>query len=125
MLDAWSTTRDAFPRDVRDEYIEKLSDPATIHAVCEEYRAAATLDYQHDGADRGRVKINCPVLALWSDVGAVETWYEPLKVWAEWANDLRGGSIAAGHFLPEEAPDEISRELAQFFSSDVAYGNPI
>jgi haloacetate dehalogenase len=117
MLDAWSATADAFPAAVRAEYIEKLSDPETIHAICEEYRAAATLDYQHDEADRGRLKIGCPVLALWSHDGAVASWYEPLKVWSEWADDVRGGPLASGHFLPEEAPEETARQLRDFFRS--------
>ena len=116
MLDSLST-RDAFPAAVRAEYIAKLSNPDTIHAVCEQYRAAATLDYQHDEADRGRVRIRCPVLALWSGDGALADWYEPLVVWADWADDLSGGPIEAGHFLPEEAPDETARELGRFFGA--------
>jgi haloacetate dehalogenase len=115
MLGAWSTKPGAFPPHVRNEYVEKFSDPETVHAICEEYRAAATLDYQHDESDRGRVKIACPVLALWSDAGSVANWYEPLDVWGEWADDVRGGPIAAGHFLPEEAPAEIIERLGQFF----------
>ena len=75
----------------------------------------ATLDYQHDEADR-RVKrrIACPVLALWSHTGAVARWYEPLAVWRAWANDVQGGPIAAGHFLAEEAPEETLRRLIPF-----------
>jgi haloacetate dehalogenase len=121
MLDDWSgpmsshQSADAFPPQVRREYVQKLSDSATIHAVCEEYRAAATLDVQHDEVDRGRVKIACPVLALWARDGAVGRWYEPLEVWSRWADDLEGRPIAAGHFLPEEAPDETLAELRRFF----------
>ncbi|HKA51018.1 MAG TPA: alpha/beta hydrolase [Candidatus Dormibacteraeota bacterium] len=115
MLDSWSSTPGAFPPQVRTSYIEKFSHADTIHAICEEYRAAATLDYRHDEADRGHVRIGCPVLALWSSAGAVASLYEPLKVWAAWADDVRGGPIAAGHFLPEEAPGEISYEFRQFF----------
>ncbi|HEY7049606.1 MAG TPA: alpha/beta hydrolase [Jatrophihabitantaceae bacterium] len=114
MLDAWSTA-DAFPSEIRAAYVEAFCDPDTVHAICEEYRAAATLDFEHDQADHGRIKISCPVLALWSDSGAVAEWYEPLEVWGEWADDVRGGPIAAGHFLPEEAPDETIRQLRDFF----------
>ena len=57
MLDTWAEVKDAFPTEVRAEYIEKFSDPDTVHAVCEEFRASATLDYQHDEADRGKRKI--------------------------------------------------------------------
>ena len=104
------------PAVVRREYVDKLSDPATIHAVCEQYRAAATLDDQHDEADRGRVSITCPVLALWARDGSVGQWYEPLDIWRQWADDVRGRAVDAGHFLPEEAPDEIVEKLRAFFS---------
>jgi haloacetate dehalogenase len=120
MLDSWAHEPGAFPDGVRAEYVEKLSDPATIHAVCEEYRAAATLDFQHDEADRGRRRITCPVLALWSADGAVAAWYEALEVWRGWADDVRGGPIACGHFLPEEAPGETTRGLRTFFGQDAA-----
>jgi haloacetate dehalogenase len=117
MLDAWAEAPGAFPPEVRAAYVEKLSDPATIHAICEQYRAAATLDVAHDEADRGRRRIACPVLALWSASGAVAAWYEPLEVWRAWADDVQGGPIAAGHFLPEEAPAETARRLRDFFAA--------
>lgn len=116
MLDALSESPDAFPAEVRATYVAKLSAPETIHAVCEEYRAAATLDYQHDEEDRGRRRITCPTLALWSDTGAVANWYEPLEIWRAWADDVRGGPISAGHFLPEEAPEQTTRHLLEFLS---------
>jgi haloacetate dehalogenase len=117
MLDDLSASADAFPPAVRAEYVAKLSDPATIHAVCEEYRAAATLDVQHDEADRGRRPIACPVLALWSRDGAVGSWYDALAVWRAWAGDVRGEAMDVGHFLPEEAPEETARRLRDFFGS--------
>jgi haloacetate dehalogenase len=104
---------DAFPPEVRAEYIDKFSAPETIHAICEEYRAAATLDVEHDEADRGR-PITCPVLVLWSHTGAVARWYEPLRIWRAWADEVDGGPIRAGHFLPEEAPEETARHLVEF-----------
>ena len=72
MLDGWSGSADAFPEAVRAEYARTFRDPKTLHAICEEYRAATTLDYQHDEADRGRRRITCPVLALWSRQGALQ-----------------------------------------------------
>ena len=117
MLDAWSSTPDSFPQEVRSEYIEQFSSAETVHAICEEYRAAATLDYQHDREDHGKRKIGCPVLALWGSDGALASWYEPLKVWRAWADDVRGGPIASGHFLPEENPRKIAQELQQFFTA--------
>jgi haloacetate dehalogenase len=116
MLDAWSEDPGAFPAAVRAEYVAKFGAPDAIHAVCEEYRAAATLDYRHDEADRGRRRIACPTLALWSHSGAVAQWYRPLEVWRPWAEDIQGGPIAAGHFLPEEAPDETARRLLGFLA---------
>jgi haloacetate dehalogenase len=94
LLDAWGATREAFPDELRAEYVRALT-PEAIHAICEEYRAAATLDYEHDEADRGRRRIACPVLALWSGRGPVEAWYDPLAVWRGWADDVRGRWTAA------------------------------
>jgi len=116
MLDSWSEVPGAFPAEVRAEYIAKFSDPDTTHAICEEYRAAATLDDQHDEADRGRRLITCPVLVLWSHTGAVGSWYQPLEIWRTWADEVHGGPISAGHFIPEEAPDQTTRHLIQFLA---------
>jgi haloacetate dehalogenase len=111
MLGEWADA-DVFAPEVRAAYTRQFADPEHVHAICEQYRAAATLDYRHDqAADR----IHCPVLALWSSTGSVAEWYDPLAVWREWADDVRGHAMAAGHFLPEEAPDEIVQELKGFF----------
>ncbi len=115
MLDSWSELPGAFPADVRTEYIERLSSPETIHAICEEYRAAATLDDRHDEADRGRRRITCHTLVLWSHTGAVAGWH-PLEIWSAWSDDVRGGPIACGHLIPEEAPDETARRLIGFLA---------
>jgi haloacetate dehalogenase len=114
MLDNWSTTPNVFPTDVRAEYLRTFSDPETEHAMCEEYRAATTLDYEHDEADRGRRRITCPVLALWSLQGSLTRWYDVLDVWRGWADDVRGRGLECGHFLAEEAPDETYQELYTF-----------
>lgn len=117
MLDGWSAVPNTFSPDIRTEYLRTFSDPATIHAICEEYRAAATLDYQHDDNDRGRRRIACPLLALWSARGLVHTWYDVLAVWREWADDVRGRALDCGHFLAEEAPDETYAELRSFLAA--------
>ncbi|MET7705738.1 alpha/beta hydrolase [Micromonospora sp. NPDC005413] len=117
MLDTWPEVKDAFPAPVRAAYVKQFSDPATVHAICEEFRAAATLDYQQDEADRGSRKITCPVLFLWSQRGQVAKLYDdPLAIWREWADDVRGEPVPVGHFIPEEAPDETTRQLLAFLS---------
>jgi haloacetate dehalogenase len=115
MLGSWTGVEDAFPDEVRAEYIEKLSNPDTAHAICEEFRASATLDYEHDEADRGNRKIVCPVLFLWGQLSAVSKLYDdPLAIWKQWADDVRGGPVPVGHFIPEEAPEETTRQLLDF-----------
>ena len=115
MLDTWSEVKDAFPAEVRGEYIEKFSHPDTVHAICEEFRASPTLDYQQDEADRGNRTISCPVLFLWSQRGSVAKLYDdPLAIWQQWADDVRGGPVPVGHFIPEEAPGETTRQLLNF-----------
>ena len=89
----------------------------TIHATCEDYRAGATLDCEHDRAARaeGR-RIECPVLALWGARGVVGRLYDPLALWrAQCALEPEGAALEAGHFIPEEQPDETARRLAAFF----------
>jgi haloacetate dehalogenase len=114
MLDSWADAPDVFGDDIRAEYVAKFRDPDTVHAICEEYRAAATLDVEHDHADRGRRRIQCPTLVLWSALGGVSLWDDPLDVWTRWADDVRGRALPTGHFLPEEAPDETTRQLFEF-----------
>ena len=115
VLDGWSAVEGAFPDEVRTEYRRALGDPETIHAICEEYRAAATLDFEHDEADQreGR-RIGCPVLALWSGRGALQKWYDTLEIWRSWADYVQGRPLDCGHFLPEEAPDETYSALRAF-----------
>ena len=87
-----------------------------MHAICEDYRAAATLDFARDEADRreGR-RITCPVLALWGRQGKLDEWYDVVGIWRGWADDVRGRGLGCGHYLPEEAPGETYSELRAFF----------
>lgn len=90
--------------------------PATIHAMCEDYRAGFGVDSDLDRADRaaGR-KITAPLLALWGTRGVIGAWYDPLALWATWADDVSGCAVDATHFLPEDSPDEVARLLENFF----------
>ena len=119
-LSGWGSPSSVFGSDVRAAYIEALSESIHVHAICEEYRAAATLDRLHDDADRkhGR-RLACPVLILWSGPGPLGTWYTeaggPLALWRAWGNDVQGRALDAGHFFPEEIPDETADALERFF----------
>ncbi len=90
-----------FDRNALKEYIRAFRDPRTIHATCEDYRAAATIDLVHDRKDL-RTKIRMPVLVLWGKHGVIEKLFTPLADWREVARDVRGRSLDCGHFLPEE-----------------------
>ncbi len=122
-LGGWGSPSAVFPPEVRAAYVQALRDPAHVHAICEEYRAAATLDREHDKADsmEGR-RIACPLLALWSAHGALDTWYAeaagPIALWQAWSDDVQGHSLNAGHFFPEEAPEQTAEALDRFFATD-------
>ena len=100
-----------------EDFRRAFSDPATIHAMCEDYRAGATIDYALDEADLGKRKIECPVLALWAAKGELDKWYDVLAIWRDWADDVRGRALDCGHHLALEAPDETYEELRAFFST--------
>jgi haloacetate dehalogenase len=120
-LGEWGSPSSVVPPEVRAAYVEALRDAAHIHAICEEYRAAATLDRQHDHLDRlaGR-RIRGPLLVLWSGDGALGTWYReeggPVALWREWGEDVQGHAIDAGHFFPEEVPEQTAEVLHRFFA---------
>ena len=95
------------------EYLRCFSTPAAIHATCEDYRAGATIDLEHATED-GTRKVMCPLLVLWGERGAVGRLYDVLKIWRAHAHDVSGRAVSAGHFLPEEAPEETLAELLAF-----------
>lgn len=111
------TGRERFAPEALADYLRCVHNPATIHAMCEDYRAGATIDYELDEADRGKHKIACPVLALWSRQGELEQWYDVLEVWRGWADDVQGYGVDAGHYLAEEAPEETYKALSAFFAT--------
>lgn len=95
------------------EYLRCYRDPATIHAICEDYRAAAGIDLDHDAADAHR-QVEAPLLALWGERGVVGQTYDVLATWREKARDVRGRALDCGHNLQEERPRDVLRELAAF-----------
>jgi haloacetate dehalogenase len=120
-LAEWGSPATVFPEDVRAAYVRALADAAHAHAICEEYRAAATLDRDHDAADlaQGR-RIRCPSLVLWSKNGPLETWYQarggPLALWRAWCDDVHGHAVDGGHFFPEERLETTAALLGDFFT---------
>lgn len=118
----WGTAADLFPPEVRAAYVEALSDPAHVHAICQEYRAAATVDREQDDADlaAGRQMV-CPTLALWSAAGGLNSWYAdeggPLAIWQRYAAHVEGGPVPGGHFFPEEHPTDLAARLTAFLSA--------
>ena len=95
------------------EYLRCYEKPETLHAICEDYRAAASIDLEHDAADAGR-RIEAPLLALWGAKGTVGKLYDVLETWREKATDVRGRALDCGHTLQEEAPEDVLRELLEF-----------
>ncbi|MFF2851002.1 alpha/beta fold hydrolase [Streptomyces sp. NPDC058001] len=101
------------------EYVRCFADPAAVHASCEDYRAALTVDLAHDDADAaaGRT-IDCPVLALWGEHSFVGRTYDVPEVWRAYAKDVRGEALPCDHYVPEEAPVDTARLLGSFFGRE-------
>jgi haloacetate dehalogenase len=98
-------------------YLEAFRNPATVHASCEDYRAAVTIDLAHDDADSGKL-LDCPVLALWGRTGAIERHFDCLALWRTRARDVRGEALDGGHYLAEECPERVTEEFMRFFNKD-------
>src|SRR3954452_8367038 len=99
---------DFFHSQALKDYLTAAREPATISGMCEDYRAAATIDLVHDRESRDQGKrIQCPLLVLWGAKGKVDSWYDPLAIWRNYASGpVSGGSVRSGHYLAEEAPEE-------------------
>jgi haloacetate dehalogenase len=99
-----------------NDYLDCVKNPETIKAICEDYRAAATIDLIDDKKSRdNNIKIKAPTLVLWGNKGKLEQWYEPLSIWQNYcSSDLRGNAINSGHYLAEENPDEIIKNVKLF-----------
>ena len=106
-----------FAPEALEDYLAAARDPAAIRGMCEDYRAAATIDLEHDRASRAAAsKVRCPLLVLWGAKGKIGAWYEPLELWRRYCSGaVTGGSVQSGHYLPEEAPDEVFAAFDAFF----------
>jgi haloacetate dehalogenase len=99
------------------DYLRCFANPETIRATCDEYRAGAGIDLEHDRSDRAK-KITMPLLVLWGKTSGQGSGYDMLAVWHDHANDVRGQAIDSGHFLPEDAPDPTCAALRDFFKGN-------
>ena len=113
ILDLFAHRGSFIEPEARAEYMRCFSDPATVHGACEDYRASASIDLDHDDADLDR-KVVCPLLALWGEHAPMHRLYDVLATWRERASNVSGKALPGGHFLPEELPAETFAELRAF-----------
>lgn len=106
-----------FVPEALEHYLRCFADSATIHASCEDYRAAATIDIRHDDEDGGR-KLGQPLLALWGEQGVIGRCFDPLALWRQRAQNVQGRALPGGHYLAEEIPDLVAAEFTAFFGED-------
>ena len=115
---------DAFAPEAVDEYVRCFSDPEVIRASCEDYRAGASIDLEHDEVDAaaGR-RVECPMLVLWGADGFVGKAYDVIDVWNQYAADVHGEALDCGHFLAEEAPLQTLKAVGDFLAVDGTEGH--
>ena len=99
--------------EIQLEYLRTSSDPANIHAMCEDYRAGASIDLKHDEADL-RKKIAAPLLALWGEKSPMGRLYDVLAIWRERGTKVTGRGLPGGHNLQEDVPDQVLAEVRAF-----------
>ena len=113
MFRALCFRQDTIEEPMFQEYLRAFRLPGTIRAGLEDYRAAATVDIADDERELAK-KLACPVLAIWGEYGKMHTLFDVLGAWKEKAANVRGHPVKCGHFIPEEAPDELLRDLIPF-----------
>ena len=111
----WSADNSVFEKEAVDEYIRCFSNYNDIHATCEDYRAAATIDMEDDEKDKNN-KVDTPLLILWGEKGFINRTYDLLNVWRDYASNVQGKTLGCGHFLAEEAPSQVIEEFEKFFN---------
>jgi len=109
---------DFFDPTALADYLKAARDPDMIRGMCEDYRAAITIDLDHDRESRARgQKITCPLHVLWGKKAKIESWYDALAIWETFTNSrVTGHSLPTGHYLAEESPQEVIAELSAFFA---------
>lgn len=115
-LASWARSETVFDEAILRHYIDAFSDPAAIHAACEDYRASAVIDLTHDAeSDAAGQKLTMPLLALWGGRGIVGRTFDVLATWRKKsASTVTGHALDCGHFLPEEAPEDTLKALLDF-----------
>jgi len=99
------------------EYLAGVSNAESMHAMCEDYRAAATIDLVHDRADRATgKKLKMPLRVLWGEHGLVNKCFAPIADWEAVAQDVSGRTLPCGHYIPEECPEELIADARKFFA---------
>lgn len=98
-----------------DEYVRCLSQPGAAHGLCEDYRAAASIDLVHDRESlKAGQKVTAPLLVLWGEQGVVHRCFDPLAEWRKVANQVQGQILPCGHYIPEEAPEALLDAMLPF-----------
>lgn len=115
-LQRWSAPGAVFTDEAVAEYVRCFSESEAIHASCEDYRAAASIDLEHDEEDIDK-KVHCPLLVLWGSKGFVHRIYDVISVWRDRAEQVEARALDCGHFLPEEASAAVCEELFRFFGN--------
>jgi haloacetate dehalogenase len=115
LLRSWCFRAGAIEESVVQEYLRAFTLPGTIRASLEDYRAAAARDFEDDEGDLGR-RVRCPVLAIWGEFGKMHELFDVLAAWKEKAERVEGHALPCGHFVPEEAPEELLADLEAFLS---------
>jgi haloacetate dehalogenase len=111
-----------FRKEALEDYLRAAHDPDMISGMCEDYRAAASIDLEHDRISRAEDrKVRCPMLVLWGAKGKIGGWYDPVALWREYcAADVHGVPVNSGHYVAEEAPEEVLAQLERFLVADGA-----
>ena len=104
-----------FVSEALTEYLDAFANPEMIHASCEDYRAAASIDIEHDNADLGK-KLKMPILTLWAKHGVIETCFNGLNLWRLRAKKVEGEALEATHYMAEEIPEEVAARMSNFYS---------